>query len=69
MLVLFLPLWSPEMNLIELVWNNIVKQIKNVRLIELYNIGESAAVKAFNILDEITQEEVNYLFVGLECKI
>jgi hypothetical protein len=40
-----------------------VKRLKNVPLIKLYNIGaHSAAVKALNILDEITHREVELLF-------
>ena len=36
-----------------------VKRLKSVPLIELYNIGaHSSAVKALNILEEITHKEV-----------
>lgn len=51
-LVLFLPPWSPELNPIELMWNTMVKCLKNVPLIELCNIGaHRSAVKAHNILE------------------
>ena len=34
-LVLFLPPWSPNLNPIELVWNTMVKHLKNIPIIHV----------------------------------
>ena len=58
-LVLFLPPRSPELNPIELVWNQLVQKLKLVPLDVMRNIGaNSVAIVSEGILQQMSHEDV-----------